>query len=190
MRDHQAVAASAVQLYANPLASVPDFAKLMVGETTDRARLAALAGETALAAGRREWLKESATSMADLAAELPPGTQYDTLRTRLRILAAEGSSKWAEVLGDARALKLGYELGALVQARYARHLALLEEFEEADAYVIALAQARGGLVVTAETSASQKSKPKRPHYIPDVCRDLGIPCINMLGLMRREGWTF
>lgn len=64
------------------------------------------------------------------------------------------------------------------------------EFEEADAYVIALAQARGGVVVTAETSASQKSKPKRPHYIPDVCRDLGIPCINMLGLMRREGWTF
>lgn len=133
VRDHQAVAASAVQLYANPLASVPHFAELMVGETADRARLAALAGETALAAGRREWLKESATSMANLAAELPAGTQYDTLRTRLRILAAEGSSKWAEVLGDARALKLGYELGALVQARYARHLALLEEFEEADA---------------------------------------------------------
>jgi hypothetical protein len=26
--------------------------------------------------------------------------------------------------------------------------------------------------------------------IPDVCRDLGIPCINLLGLMRREKWTF
>jgi len=28
------------------------------------------------------------------------------------------------------------------------------------------------------------------HYIPDVCRDLDIPCINLLGLMRREHWTF
>ena len=25
-------------------------------------------------------------------------------------------------------------------------------------------------------------------YIPDVCRELGLPCIGLLGLMRREGW--
>jgi Domain of unknown function (DUF4411) len=64
------------------------------------------------------------------------------------------------------------------------------EYEEADAYVIALARARGGTVVTQETSASEKHSPKRTHYIPDVCRDLGLPCINLLGLMRREGWRF
>ena len=51
----------------------------------------------------------------------------------MRILAAEGSDVWASVLGDARALKLGYDLGALVQARYARHLAFNQKFEEADA---------------------------------------------------------
>ena len=62
------------------------------------------------------------------------------------------------------------------------------EFEEADAYVIALARQQGGIVVTQETSAAEKRKPKRPHYIPDVCRELGIPCISLLGLMRREGW--
>src|SRR3990172_5653787 len=63
------------------------------------------------------------------------------------------------------------------------------EHEEADAYVIALARMRKGIVVTGETSAAEKRSPKRTHYIPDVCRELGIPCVSFLGLMRREGWT-
>ena len=63
------------------------------------------------------------------------------------------------------------------------------EHEEADAYLIALAKRHGGIVVTQETSAAEKRNPKRTHYIPDVCRELGIPCISLLGLMRREGWT-
>jgi len=63
------------------------------------------------------------------------------------------------------------------------------EYEEADAYVIALAKQHDGIVVTQETSAAEKRNPKRTHYIPDVCRELGIPCISLLGLMRREGWT-
>lgn len=64
------------------------------------------------------------------------------------------------------------------------------EYEEADAYVIALAKMRNGIVVTQETSAAEKQKPKRTHFIPDVCRELGIPCVNLLGLIRREGWRF
>ncbi len=62
--------------------------------------------------------------------------------------------------------------------------------ESADAYVIALAQLQKGTVVTQETSAAEKRSTKRTHFIPDVCRDLGVPCINLFGLMRREGWTF
>jgi len=62
--------------------------------------------------------------------------------------------------------------------------------QSADAYVIALAKVKGGTVVSQETSAAEKKSAKRTHYIPDVCRDLGIPCINLLGLMRREHWTF
>lgn len=58
----------------------------------------------------------------------------------------------------------------------------------AAAYVIALAQLRDGIVVTQETSAAEKRNPKRTHFIPDVCRELGLPCISLLGLMRREGW--
>lgn len=64
------------------------------------------------------------------------------------------------------------------------------EFEEADAYVIALARLRDGIVVTQETPAAEKSKPKRSHFIPDVCRELGVPCISWLGMMRRERWVF
>ena len=62
-------------------------------------------------------------------------------------------------------------------------------YQSADAYVIALAKVKNGVVVSQETSAAEKRNAKRTHYIPDVCRDLGIPCINLLGLMRREKWT-
>ena len=64
------------------------------------------------------------------------------------------------------------------------------EYEEADAYVIALAKLRGGIVVTQETPAAEKRNPKRTHFIPDVCRELGIHSVSLLGLMRREGWRF
>jgi len=63
-------------------------------------------------------------------------------------------------------------------------------YQSADAYVIALAKVKGGTVVSQETSAVEKKSAKRTHYLPDVCRDFGIPCINLLGLMRREHWTF
>jgi hypothetical protein len=62
------------------------------------------------------------------------------------------------------------------------------QYDEADAYVIALAKVKQGIVVTQETPAAEKRKPVRSHYIPDVCRELGIPCVSLLGLMRRESW--
>jgi hypothetical protein len=62
------------------------------------------------------------------------------------------------------------------------------QFDEADAYVIAAAQLANAVVVTAETPAAHKRKPKRSLYIPDVCAALGMPCISNLGMMRREGW--
>ena len=64
------------------------------------------------------------------------------------------------------------------------------EYEEADAYVIALARISKGVVVTQETSAAEKRNPKRTHFIPDVCRELGLQCVSLLGLIRLEGWTF
>ena len=77
-----------------------------------------------------------------------------------------------------------------IQARFPGLRDPKAEHEEADAYVIALAKMRDGIVVTQETPAAEKNRPRRTHFIPDVCRELGIPCISLLGLMRRERWTF
>ena len=76
-----------------------------------------------------------------------------------------------------------------IQNRFPGLLDPKAAFEEADAYVIAYAKLKGGIVVTQETSAAEKRNPKRTHFIPDVCRELGITCISFLGMMRREGWT-
>lgn len=82
------------------------------------------------------------------------------------------------------------EAAVAIQNQFPGMLDPKAEFEEADAYVIALAQQRDGIVVTSETPAAEKRRPRREFFIPDVCRELGIPCINLLGLMRREKWRF
>lgn len=66
---------------------------------------------------------------------------------------------------------------------YAQH-------DEADRYVIAFARLNGLTVVTHETPARTKKNPPRTHYIPDVCRSLGVPCIDLVQLMRAERWKF
>jgi predicted nucleic acid-binding protein len=80
--------------------------------------------------------------------------------------------------------------GRRIESRYPALMDPRRRYESADAYVIALAKLRGGTVVTQETSAQEKRNASQSHYIPDVCRDLGVPCINLLGLMRREAWRF
>ncbi|MGH2396122.1 MAG: DUF4411 family protein [bacterium] len=111
------------------------------------------------------------------------------VREEIKAVGSDDLNKWAianfgifvptaDVLADAQAIQ-----NQFVGLRDPK-----AEHEEADAYVIALAKQKGGIVITQETSASEKRKPPRSHYIPDVCRELGIPCISLLGLMRREGW--
>lgn len=56
----------------------------------------------------------------------------------------------------------------------------------ADPFVIALARARGGVVVTEETSSRNLSKPK----IPDVCDAMGIRRLTLLQLVQEQGWVF
>ena len=77
-----------------------------------------------------------------------------------------------------------------IQSQFPGLLDPKAEYEEADAYVIGLAQQRDGIVVTSETPAAEKPRARREFFIPDVCREMGIPCINLLGLMRREKWQF
>ncbi len=80
--------------------------------------------------------------------------------------------------------------GAGIEARYPDLMDPKVPYESADAYVIALAKLNGGTVVSQETSAQEKRRPAKQYYIPDVCRDLGVACITLLGLMRREKWVF
>ena len=56
----------------------------------------------------------------------------------------------------------------------------------ADPWVIALAQINNCSVITAEKPRGNLNKPK----IPDVCRALNIPCINLLQFFREQNWIF
>jgi hypothetical protein len=56
----------------------------------------------------------------------------------------------------------------------------------ADPFVIALAKVRGYTVVTEEKFGGTIEKPK----IPIVCQEMGIRCINLLQLVREQGWVF
>lgn len=55
----------------------------------------------------------------------------------------------------------------------------------ADPFVIALALLHGSAVVTQEAPTNNSARP----HIPDVCAAYGIPCINILQLIREQGWS-
>ncbi len=55
----------------------------------------------------------------------------------------------------------------------------------ADAFVIALAAVTGCIVITEEAADGSLKKPK----IPLICAAIDVRCTNVVGLMRREGWS-
>ena len=70
----------------------------------------------------------------------------------------------------------------------ARHPLLMKATKNrngADPFVIATAQVRSLTVVTEEQGGTD-SKPK----IPSVCAALRVPCVNVLGFIRDQGWSF
>jgi len=54
----------------------------------------------------------------------------------------------------------------------------------ADPFVIACAKVKGGTVVAEEQLKPNAAK------IPNVCQHYGIPCIDLEGFMRQQGWSF
>ncbi|OBB38021.1 DUF4411 family protein [Mycolicibacterium fortuitum] len=56
----------------------------------------------------------------------------------------------------------------------------------ADPFVIALAMVNNGTVVTEENATGNMNKP----HIPDVCRELGVPCLNLMEYIEAQGWSF
>ena len=56
----------------------------------------------------------------------------------------------------------------------------------ADPFVIALARVKELTVVTAERASGSPQKPR----IPDVCADVGVRCVPLLGMFKELGWQF
>lgn len=56
----------------------------------------------------------------------------------------------------------------------------------ADPFVIGLAIARSGVVVTEETPSGKLDKPR----IPDVCKAMQVPCLKLIGFITQQGWSF
>lgn len=54
----------------------------------------------------------------------------------------------------------------------------------ADPFVIATAEVHGFTIITEERGVESLRK------IPGVCRDMGLPCINLVALFDAEDWTF
>jgi hypothetical protein len=94
---------------------------------------------------------------------------------------------WAKERKD----KLVVPIDERIQERVAeildRHERLVRNSRSgADPWVIGLAMVEGCTVVSAERPAGSLAKPR----IPDVCLDLGVPCIDLLGLFRELRWRF
>jgi hypothetical protein len=73
-----------------------------------------------------------------------------------------------------------------IMAKYTRLVDSKKNRSVGDPWVIALAKARGLTVVTGEKATGNLAKPK----IPDVCKDLGLPCIEMVDFFRKQGWRW
>jgi hypothetical protein len=76
-----------------------------------------------------------------------------------------------------------------VRAILAQHPRLVDTRKSrsgADPFVIALAQVHRCTVVTYEARSNNLARPK----IPDVCDSLGIPCIDVVDLIRQRRWRF
>lgn len=56
----------------------------------------------------------------------------------------------------------------------------------ADPFVIGLARARNGVVVTEELLTGNIGRPR----IPDVCDAIGVPWLNLVRFVQEQGWTF
>ena len=73
-----------------------------------------------------------------------------------------------------------------IMSKYGRLIDTKRNRSGCDPWVIGLAKARGFTVVTAEKASGSLAKPK----IPDVCGELGIPCIEIVDFFRKQGWKW
>jgi len=98
----------------------------------------------------------------------------------------DGAHQWVKSHG-LMVIKLNSELEKHVReimARYPRLVDTKKGRSVGDPFVIALARARNLTVITAEARTGKIEVPK----IPDVCDELGIRSIGIVGFFRELGW--
>ena len=72
-----------------------------------------------------------------------------------------------------------------ILAEYPRLLGTGRSRNGADPFVIGLARARGGTVVTQENRGKNANNP----HVPDVCEWMGIPWLTLPQFVDNQGWT-
>ncbi|MFH1219109.1 MAG: DUF4411 family protein [Candidatus Eisenbacteria bacterium] len=73
-----------------------------------------------------------------------------------------------------------------VLAAFPELVKAIKDRSRADPFVIALARVLRATVVTGEKNEGTPSRPR----IPLVCQHFSVPCMNLIGMMRAEGWKF
>lgn len=100
----------------------------------------------------------------------------------------DSASKWAKAQ-QGLFVPQDYEIQQslrLVMSRFPRLVQRGGDRSGGDPYVIALAHARGACVVTQEPATNNFDRPK----IPDACRGLGVRCLDLVGFIKEQGWSF
>lgn len=138
--------------------------------------------------------------------DLLPPTTFPTLWGNIEAMIANGHIRCVDVVRDELSKRedevhqwakgqseLFVPLAADVQAAarevltgHPRLVGIGNGRSGADPFVIALARARGGVVVSEETLSGNLTKPR----IPDVCNTMGVSCLNLIGFVQQQGWTF
>jgi len=78
------------------------------------------------------------------------------------------------------------EATSKILEQHPRLISLGSNKNSADPFVVALAMAQEGSVVTQETLSGKLHKPR----IPDVCIAMGVPWMTLPQFVAQQGWTF
>lgn len=123
---------------------------------------------------------------------------FEALISEKRLIASEEvlvelEKKDDEIYKWAKKQKMFYPLTTEIQLissqilnKFPRLIDSRKERSQADPFVIALAKNRNCLVVTGEKNPGTEDRPR----IPIVCKAFGITQINIVQLIRAEGWRF
>lgn len=134
-------------------------------------------------------------------------TVFKALWSNIESLIATGDIRCVDVVKEELARREGDETHEWVQRQEGLFVPLTEDVQGAttsilaqhpklvgvggqrsmaDPFVIALAMVRSGAVVTEEIETGNINRPK----IPDVCRAIGVSCINLMEFIEDQQWIF